>query len=112
MEGFMGTLDPKDSTSHDYVMKKVNEGLKQLETEQGVKQFNEENPERPMGLYTRDEQQLKRQSAAARAAVFYEKIQGLDDTQQSALIDEWNAKGLFGGKFDEELGKIVEKAGK
>ena len=112
LEGFMGTLDPKDSTSHDYVMKKVNEGLKQLETEQGVKQFNEENPERPMGLYTRDEQQLKRQSAAVRAAVFYEKIQGLDAAQQSALIDEWNAKGLFGGKFDEELGKIVEKAGK
>jgi len=109
LEKFIGELDPNDKTSRDYVTKKINDGLKQLETERIVKEHNEQNPDQQMGLYTRDEVQLKRQSAAVRAAVFYEKIKDLDETQQDALINEWNTKGLFGGNFQEELGKIAVK---
>jgi len=109
LEKFIGELDPNDKTSRDYVTKKINDGLKQLETERTVKEHNEQNPDQQMGLYTRDEVQLKRQSAAVRAAVFYEKIKDLDETQQDALINEWNTKGLFGGNFQEELGKIAVK---
>ena len=102
-----GEIDPADKTSRKLLADKLRAGIKQLKIEQGVENFNEANPENRMGNYTRNEMQLKRQSAAVRAAVFYERMKDLDDEQKAALAQEWKAKGLFNGKFKEELMKVI-----
>jgi len=104
-----GEIDPADKTSRKLLADKLRAGIKQLKIEQGVENFNEANPENRMGNYTRNEMQLKRQSAAVRAAVFYERMKDLNDEQKAALAQEWKAKGLFSGKFKEELVKVIGK---